>query len=460
MTQIFTLITGATAGIGKELAICCAERNFNLLLVGLPGSGCAEFAEELRDTYGIIVDFFEVDLLQPGSTELLLKWCLDKQYRVDKLINNVGMGGRRRFEDLTGPEIEKMILLNTAVPATITNLLIPILKKEHPAYILNVSSTAAYFSIPEKSLYSATKAFVNTFSHSLRNELSGTGISVSVLCPGGSHHKVDPVVKAKTNAFYSRLLHETPQLIARKGIKGMLERKKIIFPGIVTKMYVLGDSIVPSAIVDYLVNRIFLKSHKLQDTKKRRLLAGVYITAAASLLLLLLFAFLPKHYIDDAGKPLKKSAYYKANVISQKHSISALAILGASETVYVTTDGKVYLYNLKNQQIEKEISLSQNGSFQGISFYEGVFYLLRNDGFIIALKDLGGGQYTMAEYNIPNIPPDSADHFQGLYLDTLNKRLLINISPDATKTGSNGVLGFDLINNVFIKPGLSDTNQF
>jgi len=266
----YTLITGASAGIGKELATACARRGFNILLVALPQSGLSELSKHLQQNFDVQVDYMECDLADPLGPRAIYDWCIGNGYDVDKLINNAGIGGSSPFETLSPLDIQAMIHLNTNVLTTIINLFIPKLKKQERAYILNVSSTASFFSIPNKALYAATKAFVNVLTTSLRNELKGTNISLSVLCPGGSTHKVDAVVRRKMSKRFSNLLHEEPATIAEAGVKGMLKEKRMIFPGWVPKMYVVTSKLLPASFADFLVTALFRSPHEKSTPQKRK----------------------------------------------------------------------------------------------------------------------------------------------------------------------------------------------
>jgi short-subunit dehydrogenase len=256
----FTLITGASNGIGREMAFVCAEKGFNLLLVALADSNLAELSRELMDKYSVEVDFLEVDFGRNDAVTNLFDWCVDNNYEVNTLINNVGIGGKGEFSNLGLDEIQKMIHLNIYIVSAITNLFLPMLRRQPEAYILNVSSTASYFNIPNKTVYAATKAYVNTFTTSLRNELKGSPISVSLLCPGGSTHRVDPEVEKKLNNYFTALVHETPRSIAKVGIEGMMKKKKLILPGVTSKVYILVSKLLPGFMKDKLTRKLFSSS--------------------------------------------------------------------------------------------------------------------------------------------------------------------------------------------------------
>ena len=290
MKEPFTLITGAGAGIGRELAIVCAHKGYKLLLVSLPGSDLAGLAADLSKLYRIKAHYLELDLTEPTAPQGVFGWCMANGYVVDKLINNAGTGGSRKFEELQLADIQSMIVLNTYVFTSITNLFIPMLKQQPKAYILNLSSTASFFNIPYKAVYAATKAFVNTFSTSLRNELADTNIVVSVLCPGGSMHKRDVHVEQKISKRLSNIIHECPASIARAGISGMLAEKRLILPGLVPKLYVLVSRLIPVGIADPIIRRLFIpvpagQAHKV-SLQRRLAFWSVAIAACLAIILL------------------------------------------------------------------------------------------------------------------------------------------------------------------------------
>ncbi len=294
MSTPFTLITGAGAGIGKELAIVCASKRYNLLLVSLPGDDLAGLAADLSKLYRIDAHYLELDLTESTAPQQVFEWCMNNGYVVDKLINNVGIGGSQKFEELQLADIQSMILLNTYVTTSITNLFIPMLKQQPKAYILNVSSTASFFNIPYKAVYGATKAFVNTFSTSLRNELADTNIAVSVLCPGGSMHKRDAHVEQKISKGLSNIIHESPASIAQAGIRGMLAGKRMILPGLVSKLYVFVSRLIPISIADLVIRSLFKPAAEGHSSKpiRSRKLAFWSLAIAAWLAIILLTSLL------------------------------------------------------------------------------------------------------------------------------------------------------------------------
>ncbi|NCB09751.1 MAG: SDR family NAD(P)-dependent oxidoreductase, partial [Bacteroidia bacterium] len=179
----YTLITGASAGLGMELAKVCAGMGKNLILTSLPGGELASFGQKLSLEYGISVQTFETNLTHAGSVEELVKKV--RLYHIDILINNAGIGGTKKFLEASPDYIDQIVLLNMRVLVLLTRLLLPVLKQQEEAYILNIASMASFGPMPYKTVYPASKAFVYSFSRGLGAELKGTGVHVSVAHPGG-----------------------------------------------------------------------------------------------------------------------------------------------------------------------------------------------------------------------------------------------------------------------------------
>ena len=175
--RIYTIITGASCGLGKELAMECARRGRNLLLTALPGENVRQVGAQLADQYNIDVIAFEADLTKTEEIADLAK-LINENYEVDMLINNAGLGGALPFLEASPQYIEQIILLNMYALVMLTRFLLPNLKRQENGYILNIASLAAFSPMPFKTVYPASKAFVYSFSRGLDAELKGTGISV------------------------------------------------------------------------------------------------------------------------------------------------------------------------------------------------------------------------------------------------------------------------------------------
>jgi len=179
----YAVITGASRGLGKCFAQELAERKRNLILISLPEQNLLQTAHSLSENFGIRTKCYEIDLSQKENL-LRLTREINKQYNVDLLVNNAGIGGSQRFGDIHVDILDEMILLNVRATSLLTHQLLPNLLRQKQGYILNISSLAAYSPMGYKTVYPASKAFIDSFSRGLNRELKNSSVSVSVINPG------------------------------------------------------------------------------------------------------------------------------------------------------------------------------------------------------------------------------------------------------------------------------------
>lgn len=257
--DIFTLITGASAGIGRALTIECAKRGWNLALTALPGENLKEFSESLEKTYQIKTKFFEIDLTDKKAPQSVHDWCQTMDIQVGRLINNAGFGMGDQFSSLSHEFYEKMLLLNVVSLVCLTRLFLPDLRKYPPAFILNSGSLAGFYPSPYKSVYAASKSFVNMFSLALREELCQSGISVSVLCPGSVPTNDAVKNRIPKNGYLARAAVLSSERVARIALKKMEKGKAIIIPGFVNKLYYFLGFVFPFKMRAKFLSRLFRK---------------------------------------------------------------------------------------------------------------------------------------------------------------------------------------------------------
>jgi short-subunit dehydrogenase len=265
---LFTLITGASAGIGKALAEECAKKNRNLILISLPGENLEKLSESLRDKYKIHVKFFEIDLTQDDAPHRVYRWTLGQGLSVNRLINNAGMGYRGSFEEYSPQFFDVMMRLNMISVVTLTRLFLPELKKHEFAEILNLGSMAAFLPIPYKAVYAATKAFIYSFSIALREELRGTGVNVFILCPGSVPTNNEVKNRIETDGWLSKISLLPPQKVAQIALSKMEDRVLVIVPGLVNRIYMLLGKLVPKSTRPRMMARVFRKNHSLLPKKQ------------------------------------------------------------------------------------------------------------------------------------------------------------------------------------------------
>ncbi|MEA2565364.1 MAG: uncharacterized protein QOD49_541, partial [Actinomycetota bacterium] len=178
------LVTGASGGIGEELARILARHGYDLVLVARSADKLAALAERLELDHGIQVRAIAKDLARPDAAAEIHEWLAAEGLTVDVLVNNAGMGLLGKFAEIGIEGDVEMLRLNVEAPTLLTRLLLPSMLERGSGRILNLASTAGFQPGPLMAVYYATKAYVLSFSEALANEVAGTGVTVTALCPG------------------------------------------------------------------------------------------------------------------------------------------------------------------------------------------------------------------------------------------------------------------------------------
>jgi len=259
MSKAYTIITGASEGLGKAFAIECASRQMNLVLVSLPRSGLHGLSNFIRNNFKVSVIAIEKDLSQSSACYDLFLEIEKMQLSVDVLINNAGVGSTMLFVEGSPEFYEKQIRLNVLATTVITHLFIKNLPGTRPAHILNVGSLASFFYLPKKQVYGGTKSYIYYFSKSLKKELRGKGVNVSVLCPGGINTNLSVTLINKNSPWTSRISIMDPEDVAAVALTGLFKRKGVIIPGRLNRFFLFLDKILPAFIKTYMTNRTMKK---------------------------------------------------------------------------------------------------------------------------------------------------------------------------------------------------------
>jgi short-subunit dehydrogenase len=180
------LITGASSGIGADLARVFARDGHDIVLVARSGERLEELARELHDAHGVTVRAFPTDLAVPGAARALRERVDSEAIQVDVLVNDAGFGMRGPFVDLDSARQIEMIQVNLVALTELTRLFVPDMVRRGAGRILNVASTGAFQPGPLMSVYCATKAYVLSFSQALAEELRGSGVTVTCVAPGAT----------------------------------------------------------------------------------------------------------------------------------------------------------------------------------------------------------------------------------------------------------------------------------
>ncbi|HDJ34462.1 MAG TPA: SDR family NAD(P)-dependent oxidoreductase [Bacteroidetes bacterium] len=232
---VYTLITGASQGLGKAFARECAKRKMNLLLVSLPGEDLPELCRDINQEFGVDVQCLEIDLAKPDGPSRVYHWAVSR-YRVNMLINNAGIGGSRKYDECSIDYIDTIIMLNIRTVALLTKLLIGELKNHSRSYILNISSIAAFSPVPFKTVYPASKSFIYSFSRGLREELRETPVKVAVIHPGPIMTNPEVTERIRRQGMLARLTILPAEQVARIALKRSFKGHTVITPGFFNKL--------------------------------------------------------------------------------------------------------------------------------------------------------------------------------------------------------------------------------
>lgn len=252
--KTYTLITGASTGFGRALAIECAEKSMNLVLVALPDSKLPELCSFIKMNFNISVFCYEVDLSSTDNCILMYKNLKKKKISIKYLINNAGMLSNGLFENLNEDYFLTQIKVNVSTPTLLTKLFINDFKTNAPSGILNVSSMASFFHLPKKQVYGGTKAYLFSFSKSLRKELKKYEISVSIVCPGGMNTTSKLCLQNRKLGWISRSSIMNPEEAAKITVDQFTKGKEVIIPGKINRAFMFLDSVLPAGIKNKLTN--------------------------------------------------------------------------------------------------------------------------------------------------------------------------------------------------------------
>jgi short-subunit dehydrogenase len=242
------LVTGASYGIGRELAILCAREGCDLVLVSRNKDRLDELEEELRGRYTISICVIPMDLTEPDAAQKLYDETTRAGIEVDILINNAGFGYAGDFAEADTRMQVDMIQLNVTALTHLSRLALPSMLSRGRGRIMNVASTASFQPGPFMAVYYATKAFVLSFSEALSEEVRGRGVTVTALCPGPTATEFQS--RAQTEgARLRRLGVMDARTVAELGYRGMMAGKTIVVTGLMNRVLVQSVRFTPRIIV-------------------------------------------------------------------------------------------------------------------------------------------------------------------------------------------------------------------
>jgi short-subunit dehydrogenase len=235
------LITGASGGIGYELAKLFAKDHYNLVLVARSAPKLTQFVDELRRQFGVSAKAIPLDLTAASAPQFLFDQLKREGIAVDILVNNAGYGVLGEFAKVPLEESLGQIQLNLTALTHLTKLFIGTMIERRSGKILNVASTAGFQPGPLMAIYYATKAYVISFSEALANELSGSGVTVTCLCPGATDTGFQGRAGVADTKLFKTIRPMDAKTVARDGYRGLMAGKPLVISGF--RNWLLAESV-------------------------------------------------------------------------------------------------------------------------------------------------------------------------------------------------------------------------
>ncbi len=251
------LITGASSGLGREFARQLAARASIMVLVARRAERLESLKAELERP-GLTIYSRPADLSDPAEVEALIGWIAETGLQINFLVNNAGLGDHGRFETADWERLRQMIEVNIIALTRLTHALLPTLKAQAGAAILNVSSVASFIPIPKLAVYAATKAYVTSFSEGLRAELSASGVRLTTLCPGPVPTEFGRVAERTENPEPVEAvggLYVPPAKVVADALHAVECDQARVVPGWKVALTMAFAAAIPMAIFRWFLNR-------------------------------------------------------------------------------------------------------------------------------------------------------------------------------------------------------------
>ena len=249
------VITGATAGLGREFSVQLAESARLLVLIGRRKERLISLFHEIQSRHpGLELHAFRADLALAEERERLAAFLRSLTLPVNLLVNNAGLGDLGTFGDGEWSRVESVLSVNITALTHLAHLLLPLLRSAAPAAILNVSSVAGFFPLPEMAVYAATKAYVTSFSEALRMEMAPHGVTVTALCPGPVPTEFFDVASRDGQSIRAMdrthpILMATPSQVVSAALSGLEKEEAVVIPNGLLGLLVRAVRLLPFPLI-------------------------------------------------------------------------------------------------------------------------------------------------------------------------------------------------------------------
>lgn len=253
----YALVAGGSKGIGYAIAEALAKRRYNLILIARNPDTLALAKAKLEKKYNVEVEILSHDLSLESSAPAIAAWCIERDIKLKMLCNVAGLGGDEDYLELPLDSVRYMVNLNVESGMAMTMLLLPLLEKNSPSYVLNVASLAGLAPIPSKNIYAATKSAVIYFSYALRYQLKPKHIKVSCLAPGPVFTKKS--IKRETRrtlGWFGVKMAVPPARVGEVAVRKTLRGRMLIIPGTLAKLSSVVIRLAPRRMAAALYSKV------------------------------------------------------------------------------------------------------------------------------------------------------------------------------------------------------------
>ena len=250
------VVTGASAGIGRELARELAAEGFDLLLTARTESALRTLADELERDHGVEAHVLPSDLSAPDGPEVVASGVRNLGLECTLLVNNAGIGQWGPYLELDADRERDQLMLNVLALTRLTRLLLPPMVERGRGRIMNVASTAAFFPGPLMTVYYATKAYVLSYSLGLAEELRDSGVTVTCLCPGPTESRFQEAAGMERSGLFDHQPVMTAEEVAHSAVGATLRGKKIHVTGLMNRLTAFSSRLAPRPVAARVVKKI------------------------------------------------------------------------------------------------------------------------------------------------------------------------------------------------------------
>ena len=252
------LVTGASAGIGADIARELAKRGQGVTLAARREERLRDLAAELERDHGVRAEVAAADLSEPSGRSKLVEDLAQRGLTVEVLVNNAGFGTAGQFQDIDQEAERRMVRTNVDAVHELCSVYVPEMARRGRGAVLNVASTAGFQPLPRQATYAATKAFVLTFSEVLHSDLRGTGVSVTALCPGPVRTEFVEVAKVEAAAEAApEFMWMSSEDTAKAGVDGLAKGKRVVVPGAFNRVGAISGQHAPRSVLLAIARRFY-----------------------------------------------------------------------------------------------------------------------------------------------------------------------------------------------------------